>query len=128
MVGELTLRGARRRAAKPLAASSPPSPRARGAKPRSLWGEDRSRTGEYGGTVRTPSTSARAARSALAVGTFVNGPGYGATGVRLHTSRAYSRIARSEEKYPMQATLRIAFAAHARGSAKRAAARAWASA
>ena len=38
-------------------------------------GEDRSRTGEYGGTVRTPSTPARAARSALAVGTFVNSPG-----------------------------------------------------
>jgi hypothetical protein len=39
-------------------------------------GEDRSRTGEYGGTVRAPSTLARAARSALAVGTLVNSPGY----------------------------------------------------
>jgi hypothetical protein len=38
-------------------------------------GEDRSRTGEYGGTVRIPSTPARAARSALAVGTLVNSPG-----------------------------------------------------
>jgi hypothetical protein len=38
-------------------------------------GEDRSRTGEYGGTVRTPSTPARVARSALAVGTLVNSPG-----------------------------------------------------
>jgi hypothetical protein len=38
-------------------------------------GEDRSRTGEYGGTVRAPSTLARAARSALVVGTLVNSPG-----------------------------------------------------
>ncbi len=38
-------------------------------------GENRSRTGEYGGTVRAPSTPARAARSALAVGTLVNSPG-----------------------------------------------------
>jgi hypothetical protein len=38
-------------------------------------GEDRSRTGEYGGTVRAPSTRARAARSALVVGTLVDRPG-----------------------------------------------------
>jgi hypothetical protein len=38
-------------------------------------GEDRSRTGEYGGTVRVPSTPAKAARSTLAVGTLVNRPG-----------------------------------------------------
>jgi hypothetical protein len=36
--------------------------------------KDRSRTGEYGGTVRNPSTPARAARSVLVVG-LVNSPG-----------------------------------------------------
>jgi hypothetical protein len=46
-------------------------------------GEYRSRTGEYGGTVRAPSTPARAARSALAVDTLVNGPGYDWQGMRL---------------------------------------------
>ena len=42
--GAVPLRGARRRARKPLGASCPPSPRAREAEPRSLWGEQGSRT------------------------------------------------------------------------------------
>jgi hypothetical protein len=73
MVGELAMQGLG--ATPPTPGASAPAPPARAAEPRSLWGEDRSRTGEYGGTVRTPSTPARAARCALAVGTFVNSPG-----------------------------------------------------
>jgi hypothetical protein len=74
MVGDNRLRGAGAAAATHRRLC-PPSPHAREAEPRSLWDEDRSRTGEYGATVLAPSTPARAARSALVVDTLVNSPG-----------------------------------------------------
>jgi hypothetical protein len=74
MVGELPLRGVGA-APSTAGASAPRSP----ALARPSLARSGARRGaklvQYGGTLRVPSTPARAARSALAVNTFVNSPG-----------------------------------------------------